>query len=444
MQHADQIIHARWVLPIEPADTILEHHALAIADGRVLGIEPSNTAAERWTAAKVWRLDRHLLMPGLVNAHCHAAMTLLRGLADDHALAQWLQDWIWPAEGRFVGEDFVRTGTRLAIAEMLRSGTTCFSDMYFFPDVAAEAVVDAGMRAQIAFPILDHPTPWARNADEYLSKGLEARDRFKSNPRLVFAFGPHAPYTNSDATLARIAVLAAELDAPVQIHLQETAGEVADSISVHGMRPIERLDRLGLLSPRLQAVHMTQVSPGDMQLLVREGVHVVHCPSSNLKLASGFCPTRDLLAAGVNVCIGTDGAASNNTLDLFGEARLAALVAKGSSGDPTALSAHRALRLATLAGAEAMGIAERIGSLLPGKEADLIAVDLHRLGCQPVYDPHSALIYAAGAHQVTHAWIEGKLQLEDGRLLSLDEPALLEAAQAWRDRIFTAGTGKAQ
>lgn len=435
MEHADEIIHARWLLPVEPADAVLRDHALAIRDGRILGIAPSLEAATLWQAPVERRLEHHLLMPGLVNAHCHAAMTLLRGLADDHALMEWLQEWIWPAEARFVGEEFVHTGTRLAIAEMLRSGTTCFSDMYFFPDVAAETVIETGIRAQIAFPILEHPTAWARTADEYLSKGLHVRDMFKANPRLSFAFGPHAPYTNSDATLSRVAVLAAELDAPVQIHLHETAGEVADSVSQHGLRPLERLERLGLLSPRLQAVHMTQISPADMRLLVRERVHVVHCPSSNLKLASGFCPTRDLLAAGVNVCIGTDGAASNNTLDLFSEARLAALVAKGGSGDPTALSAHAALRLATLAGAEALGLSERIGSLVTGKDADLIAVNLDRLGCQPVYDPHSALIYTAGAHSVTHAWVEGRVLLEEGQLLSLDEQALLEAADQWRSRI---------
>lgn len=441
MEHIDEIIHARWLLPVEPADLVLENHALAVRDGRILGIAPSADAGRQWQAAREYRLDRHILMPGLVNAHGHAAMTLLRGLADDHALMEWLQDWIWPAEGRFVGEDFVRAGTRLAIAEMLRSGTTCFSDMYFFPDVAAEAVIDTGVRAQIAFPILEHPTAWARSADEYLSKGLQVRDRFKSNPRLGFAFGPHAPYTNSDATLARVAVLAAELDAPVQIHLHETAGEVAESVSTRGLRPLERLARLGLLSPRLQAVHMTQISPSDMALLVRERVHVVHCPSSNLKLASGFCPTRDLLAAGVNVCIGTDGAASNNGLDLFAEARLAALVAKGASGDPTALSAHAALRMATIAGAEALGFADRIGSLTAGKDADMIAVDVDLLGCQPVYDPHSALIYTAGAHRVSHAWVEGRLLLDEGVPLAHDTQSLLEAARAWRDRIHGSAGG---
>jgi 5-methylthioadenosine/S-adenosylhomocysteine deaminase len=442
LQPVDQIVHSRWLLPIVPADRVLADHALVIDAGRILAVLPSPEAAARFAPRRSWRLDGHLLMPGLVNAHGHAAMTLLRGLADDHALMEWLQDWIWPAEGRWVGEDFVRAGTRVAIAEMLAGGTTCFSDMYFFPDTVAACVVESGLRAQIAFPVLDNPSAWAANADEYLAKGLEVRDRFKSNPRLGFAFGPHAPYTNADATLARIAVLSAELDAPVHIHLHETAGEVAESISRHGVRPLERLDRLGLVSPRLQAVHMTQVAPPDIERLVRERVHVVHCPSSNLKLGSGFCPVRSLLAAGVNVAIGTDGAASNNTLDLFAEARLAALLAKGSSGDPTALSAHATLRQATLGGAEALGLADRIGSLEPGKDADLIAVDMRRVACQPLYDPHSALVYTASAGAVTHAWVEGRLLMEDRQLLTLDTRELMVELEEWQARILPANGGE--
>ena len=435
LEHADEIIHARWLLPVEPADAVLEDHALAIRDGRILGIARSAEAAALWQAPVERRLGRHLLMPGLVNAHCHAAMTLLRGLADDHALMEWLQDWIWPAEGRFVGEDFVRTGTRLAIAEMLRSGTTCFSDMYFFPDVAAEAVIETGIRAQIAFPILEHPTAWARTADEYLSKGLHVRDRFKSNPRLGFAFGPHAPYTNSDATLARVAVLAAELDSPVQIHLHETAGEVADSISAHGLRPIQRLERLGLLSPRLQAVHMTQISPADRELLLRERASVVHCPSSNLKLASGFCPTRDLLAAGVNVCIGTDGAASNNDLDMLGELRSAALLAKAVAGDPCVVPAHEALQMATLNGARALGLEQDIGSLIAGKQADLMAIDLGGMRAQPVYDPISQIVYAGHRDQITDVWVGGRRVVRERQLLTLNERELAETAERWRAKI---------
>lgn len=435
MENVDQIIHARWVLPVNPRDLVLEHHSVALREGRIVAILPRERAAASLRAPRETVLDDHLLMPGLVNTHGHAAMTLLRGLADDHTLMEWLQEHIWPAETRWVGEDFVRTGTRLAIAEMLASGTTCFSDMYFFPGVAAEAVVESGIRAQIAFPILDNPSAWAADADEYLAKGLQVRDDYRSCPRLSFAFGPHAPYTTRDETLGRIAMLAAELDAPVQMHVHETADEIRNAIAQHGSRPLARLDALGLLSPRFQAVHMTQVAPEDLERLARNQVQVLHTPASNLKLASGFCPVRTLAGAGINVALGTDGAASNNTLDLFAEMRLAALLAKGSSGDPTALSAHAAVRMATLGGAEALGLAERTGSLEPGKDADMIAVDMRRLACTPVYDVHSALVYTASGSAVTHAWVEGRPLLEQRQLLTLDLEALLGETRAWHDRI---------
>lgn len=435
MENVDHIVHARWLLPVVPRDTLLEEHSLALRDGRVVAIAPRSEMAGLFAAPAETTLAHQVLLPGLVNAHGHFAMTLLRGLADDHALMEWLQQHVWPAEARWVGEEFVRAGTRLAIAEMLASGTTCASDMYFFPDVVAATVIETGFRAQIAFPVMDHPSAWAAGAEEYLAKGLQVRDDYRGNPRLSFAFGPHAPYTNGDAMLARIAMLAAELDAPVQMHVHESAGEVRDAIAQHGSRPLARLAALGLLSPRFQAVHMTQVAPADLELLARERVQVIHCPSSNLKLAAGFCPVHALGGAGINVALGTDGAASNNTLDLFAELRLAALLAKGSSGDPTALSAHAALRMATLGGAEALGLADRIGSLEPGKDADMIAVDVRRLGCQPVYDMHSALVYTASGAAVSHAWIEGRELLAGGNAGALDPERLRADAALWRDRI---------
>ena len=435
MENVDQIIRARWVLPVNPRDTVLEHHAVALRDGRIVAIVPGDRVAGAFRAPLETALDDHLLMPGLVNTHGHAAMTLLRGLADDHTLMEWLQGHIWPAEARWVGEGFVRTGTRLAIAEMLASGTTCASDMYFFPDVAAETVVETGFRAQIAFPIFEHPSAWGANADEYLAKGLQVRDDYRSCPRLSFAFGPHAPYTTSDQTLERVAMLAAELDAAVHMHVHESAGEIRDAIAQHGCRPLARLEGLGLLSPRFQAVHMTQVAPEDLELLARNQIQVLHCPSSNMKLAAGFCPVRTLGEAGINVALGTDGAASNNALDLFAEMRLAALLAKGSSGDPTALSAHAAVRMATLGGAEALGLAERIGSLEPGKDADMIAVDMRRIACAPVYDAHSALVYTGSGAAVTHAWVEGRALLSERRLCTLAHDELHAGALAWQQRI---------
>jgi len=435
LENVDQIIRARWIVPVNPRDTVLEHHAVALRDGRIVAVVPADRVAEAFRAPLETALDDHLLMPGLVNTHGHAAMTLLRGLADDHTLMDWLQGHIWPAEARWVGEDFVRTGTRLAIAEMLASGTTCASDMYFFPDVAAETVVETGFRAQIAFPIFEHPSAWGANADEYLAKGLQVRDDYRGCPRLSFAFGPHAPYTTSDQTLARVAMLAAELDAAVHMHVHESAGEIRDAIAQHGCRPLTRLEGLGLLSPRFQAVHMTQVAPEDLELLARNQIQVLHCPSSNLKLAAGFCPVRTLGDAGINVALGTDGAASNNALDLFAEMRLAALLAKGSSGDPTALSAHAAVRMATLGGAEALGLAERIGSLEPGKDADMIAVDMRRIACAPVYDAHSALVYTGSGAAVTHAWVEGRALLSERRLCTLAHDELHAGALAWQQRI---------
>lgn len=435
METVDHIVHAHRLLPVVPHDVVLEGQGVAIRDGRIVAIAPHADISRHFVATTETTLSHHVLLPGLVNAHAHLPMTLLRGLADDHALSDWLQRHIWPAESRWVSEEFVRDGTRLAIAEMIASGTTCASDMYFFPDVVAATVIETGFRAQIAFPVMDHPSAWASSAEEYLVKGLQVRDDYRGHPRLSFAFGPHAPYTNSDAILARVAMLAAELDAPVQMHVHETAGEVRDSIATHGQRPLARLARAGLLSPRFQAVHMTQVAPEDLELLARERVHVVHCPSSNLKLAAGFCPLHSLTDAGINVALGTDGAASNNTLDLFAEARLAALLAKGASGDPTALSAHAALRMATLGGAEALGLAEQIGSLEVGKDADMIAVDIGRLACQPVYELHSALVYTASGPAVSHVWIEGRELLGSTRSPTLDTGRLLADATRWRQRI---------
>jgi 5-methylthioadenosine/S-adenosylhomocysteine deaminase len=435
LEAVEQIVHTRWLIPVDPADVVLQHHSVAIEAGRIRAIAPRSEIGARFCSRREIDLPTHVLMPGLVNAHGHAAMTLLRGLADDHALMDWLQHYIWPAETRWVSSEFVATGANLAIAEMLAGGTTCFSDMYFFPDAVADCAIASGIRAQIAFPILEHPSTWANDADEYLAKGLQVRDRYKANPRLSFAFGPHAPYTTSDRTLARVATLAAELDAPVHMHLHETDAEIRTSIAEHGVRPIERLQRLQLLSPRFQAVHMTHVAATDLALLKRHGMQVVHCPSSNLKLAAGFCPLRSLLDAGVTVALGTDGAASNNSLDLFAEMRLAALLAKGSSGDPTALSAHAALRMATLSGAQALGLNDRIGSIEPGKDADLIAIDMDRIECRPMYDPHSSLVYNPSAASVSHSWVEGRLLLEQRRLLSIDTDDLRERASHWQDRI---------
>ena len=376
-----------------------------------------------------------LLAPGLINAHGHAAMTLFRGLADDLPFKNWLHDYIWPAENRWVDEAFIQTGTELAIAEQLLGGITCFSDMYFFPDVASEVVHRCGVRAQITVPVMDFPVPGARDAGEALRKGVALFDDLKHHPRISIAFGPHAPYSVSDDSLEKMRILVAETDAGIHMHVHETASEIYEALQQHGQRPLARLAKRQLLGPRFQAVHMTQVDDEDLALLVEHNCSVIHCPESNLKLASGFCPVERLWAAGVNVAIGTDGAASNNDLDLLGETRTAALLAKAVAGSASALDAHRALRMATLNGARALGLDEHTGSLEVGKVADLVAFDLSGLAQQPVYDPVSQLIYTCGRDCVRHVWVAGKQLLTDRRLTRIDQDQLMANVRQWSTKI---------
>ncbi|KRV81726.1 TRZ/ATZ family hydrolase [Pseudomonas citronellolis] len=430
----DLLLLPTWIVPVEPAGVVLRDHALGIRDGRIALLAP-RAEALRQPAAETRELPGMLLAPGLVNAHGHAAMSLFRGLADDLPLMTWLQEHIWPAEAKWVDEDFVRTGSELAIAEQIKGGISCFSDMYFHPRVTCEAVHDSGIRAQVCVPVLDFPMPGARDALEAIRQGVALHDDLKHHPRIRVAFGPHAPYTVGDDKLENVLMLAEELDAGIQMHVHETAFEVQQALEKSAERPLARLHRLGLLGPRFQAVHMTQVSDEDLELLVETNSSVIHCPESNLKLASGFCPVERLWQAGVNVAIGTDGAASNNDLDLLGETRTAALLAKAVAGQATALDAHRALRMATLNGARALGLEQEIGSLELGKSADLVAFDLSGLAQQPVYEPVSQLIYATGRDCVRHLWVGGKQLLDAGRLTRLDEGRLAAEVGAWGRRI---------
>ena len=430
----DLLLLPTWLVPVEPAGVVLKDHGVGIRNGRIAFIGP-RAAALKLSATEVRELPGMLLSPGLINAHGHAAMSLFRGLADDLPLMTWLEKHIWPAEAKWVDEAFVRDGTDLAIAEQLKGGITCFSDMYFYPKVASDCVHNSGMRAQIAIPILDFPIPGAGTADEAIRQGIELFGDLKHHPRIKITFGPHAPYTVCDANLEKIRVIAEELDAAIHMHVHETAFEVQQAVEQTGERPLARLGRLGLLGPRFQAVHMTQISEDDLALLVESNTSVIHCPESNLKLASGFCPVERLWQAGVNVAIGTDGAASNNDLDLLGETRTAAMLAKAVAGSATALDAHRALRMATLNGARAMGLESEIGSLEVGKAADMVAFDLTGLAQQPIYDPVSQLIYATGRNCVKHLWVAGKQLLDDRQLTRMDEQQLTATAIAWGKRI---------
>jgi 5-methylthioadenosine/S-adenosylhomocysteine deaminase len=436
MEQCDLILYCRWVAPVAPADTVLEQHALAIRDGAIRALLPAAEAAARYEAAEVVHLDDHLVIPGLVNAHTHAAMSLFRGLADDLPLEVWLREHIWPAEGRWIDAEFVRDGTRLAIAEMLLGGTTCFNDMYFFPDVVAETAAAARIRASVGMILVDVPTPWAKDAGEYLSKGVAVHDRYASHPLVSTHFAPHAPYSVSEASLGKLRALADQLDVPVHMHVHETAAEVAAEEEAHGMRPLERLRRLGFVNGSLLAVHMTAITDEEIAMAAEAGVSVAHCPESNLKLASGIAPVSRMLAAGINVALGTDGAASNNDLDMLSEMRTAALLGKAAAGDASALSAHTVLRMATLNGAAALGLADSTGSLEPGKWADVCAVDLSAPRTQPVYEPVSQLVYAAEASQVTDVWVAGQRLVKKGRLAHLHLDDISGRAAEWREKIW--------
>lgn len=434
MQNADLIVLPRWLVPIEPAAAVLENHALVVRDGRIAALLPAELAQQGYRARETLRLPQHAVLPGLVNIHTHAAMSLLRGIADDLALMDWLQNHIWPAESAHVSRAFCEDGVRLACAEFIRGGITCFNDMYFFPDTTAEVAVAAGLRAGIGLIVLDFPTVWAQPG-EYVHKGLELHDRLKNEPLIKCAFAPHAPYTVSDGPLREVCKYATELGVPIHMHVHETAGEVEQALRATGKRPWQRLKDLGLIGPDLIAVHMTQLTDAEIADCAEFGVSIAHCPESNLKLASGFCPVHKLLGAGVNVALGTDGAASNNDLDLLGEMRTAALLAKGVSGDARAVAAHQALHMATLAGAKALGLDGEIGSLKPDKAADFIAVDLGEVGTQPLYNVISQLVYASSRHQVTDVFVAGRGLLRNRQFQTLDEAGVLAKAQEWRARI---------
>ena len=429
----DEIISARWIAPVEPENVLLENHSVVVDAGRIVAVAPTAEALQRYDGRRRIELGEQLLLPGLINLHTHAAMTLLRGYADDIALMNWLEDHIWPAEGRNMSARFVHDGSLLACWEMLRGGVTCFNDMYFFPDAAAAAAIEAGMRAALGVTVFEFPSAWGAGPAEYLAKGLAVRQQLAAEPLVSFCFAPHAPYTVSDDTFRRIAELNGDLALPVHMHLHETVAEIEGSLGQYGVRPVERLHRLGLINEHLLAVHSVHLDNDEIDLLAAHGCKVVHCPTSNMKLASGVAPLHSLLASGVLIGLGSDGAASNNRLDILREMRQAALLAKVASLDATALPAHRLLRMATLDAARALGLGERIGSLVPGKRADMTAVALDEWILAPCYDPISHLVHVAGRDQVTHVWVDGKLRIRDKTPVDLDIPALLDKVNMWQN-----------
>ncbi|MFA9438107.1 TRZ/ATZ family hydrolase [Uliginosibacterium sp. sgz301328] len=434
-RHEDFIIEARWMVPIEPAGIILENHAIFIQKGRIADIFAIDIGRARHPDMARVQLPHHVLMPGLVNTHAHTAMSLLRGIADDLPLMRWLREAIWPRESKHVSDSFVYEGTLLGGAEMLRGGITCVNDLYFYPDASARAYDALGMRAQVGMTVIDFPTPYASDVDDYLRKGLAARDAWVDSSRIGFFFAPHAPYTVSDASLERIRDLAEQLDANIHIHLHETANEISDAIQRDGIRPLARLQALGLLGPNLSIAHAVHMTDNELRTLADARVGVAHNPTSNMKLASGIAPVARMVATGIHVGLGTDGAASNNRLDMFQEMRHAALLAKVSTGDAAVLPAHQVLRMATLDGAHILGLQDQIGSIEIGKFADLCAISVNNAFHQPYFDPASHLIYVVGREEVTDVWVDGIRRVQDGTLLHPHNKELMRISGMWQNSL---------
>jgi len=429
------LIHPRYLVAVRPQGIVLENYSIAIEQGLIVSIMTRTESEQAYPEAESIELPDHVLLPGFINMHTHSPMTLLRGYADDMDLDVWLREHIWPAEQEFVGPSFVADGARLAIAEMFRAGTTCFNDMYFFPDVIGETCLAAGIRASIGVPLIETQTAWAADIDSYFEQGLRLHDEWRSEPLLSITFSPHAPYSVTDDTLRRVATHSLELEVPVHLHLLETSWDIKHSLQHHEVHPLHRLRDLDLLNSRLLAVHMTQLSAEDIDQLAQSNVHVIHCPQSNLKLASGICPLASLLEAGVNVSLGTDGAASNNDLDLLSEAQTAALLAKGISGNAKAVDAFQALEMLTINGAKALGMDKLTGSIEVGKAADLCAIDLSCPETQPLYHVVSQVIYAASRRQVSDVWVAGRRVLDNGQLTTIDLEEVTRKAGQWQGRL---------
>lgn len=440
MQNVDLVIKARWVIPIHPRGQVLESSALIVQNGKILDVIPTGQVASKYTPAQEIILNEHVLIPGLINLHTHVGMTLMRGLADDLPLMQWLNNHIWPAEKNVMSECFVHDSTLLGCAEMLSGGITCFNEMYFYPQSAADAISQAGMRANLGLIVLEFPTSYAHDAEDYLQKGLSARDNWRSNELITSSLAPHAPYTISNEAFEKVITFAEQLGIGIHTHIHETGDEIAQGRAKYGTRPLERLASLGVLGPNLVAAHCVHLEPEEMEILAAFGCHVAHCPTSNLKLASGIAPVAKMLEKGVNIGIGTDGAASNNRLDMFAEMRLAALLAKGASGDAAILSAAQALEMATINAARALCLDERIGTLEAGKMADITAVKISALETLPCFDPVSHLVYVAGREHVSHVWVAGELRYQklagqNGVYADIEPAEIKEIVEVWQPKL---------
>lgn len=427
------------VLTLDAEDTVIENGAVAIESGRIVAVGPAAEVAAAHPGLRRLDATGKIVLPGLINTHTHVPMTLFRGLADDLALMDWLQNHIFPAEAALVDEDFVRAGTRLACLEMLAGGTTTFVDMYYYEDAIAEEAKRCGMRAVVGETLIDFPAPDNATWDEALAYTRRFVERWQGDPRITAAVAPHSAYTVSGEHLRAAAAMAEELDAPLLTHLAEAPSEMEQVRAKTGTTSVAWMDSLGVLTDRMLAAHVVWPTPAEIDLLAARRVGVAHCPQSNMKTAAGIAPVPALLAAGVAVGLGTDGAASNNDLDLWEEIDTAAKLHKAAALDPTLIDARTALRMATIEGARALDMEDEIGSLEPGKRADLLVVGTGSFHQRPFYDPHSLLVYSTKASDVESVVVDGRLVVENGRVLTLDADAVLAEAAAWQGRVADAG-----
>ena len=435
----DLIVKGDYVVSMDEAATVYENGAVAIDEGLILAIGPAADILAGYSAAQILNGDDRIVMPGLINGHSHAAMTLLRGVADDLALMDWLNNYIFPAEVEFVDPEFVRIGTELACWEMIRGGTTTFVDMYYYPDTIAEVVDSCGMRALISATVIDQRSPDAENADDSIQKGIGFIERWQGkNDRITPIFGPHANYTLNKEKLAATRAAAMKFGVPISIHLSESPFEVQYSKDTYGTTSINMLESIGFFDGPTIAAHVVWPMQEEIPILVERKVGVIHNPTSNMKIASGIAPITEMLAAGVRVGIGTDGAASNNDLDLWEEMRLASLLQKVDRMDPEALSATTVLTMATRGGATAIGLGDSIGSLEVGKKADLIQVAFDDVHHVPTYDVVSHLVWVTDEQDVATVVVDGQVLMEDKEMLTIETDRVAAEATALAAKIQAA------
>ena len=434
-KNASVIISASWIFTAGPEDQLLSDYAVVIENDKVIDLLPQNKVFDEYEANNNYQLTDHILIPGLINTHTHAAMSLFKGFADDLSLQDWLNNHIWPAEKEFVNSSFVKDGSILALSEMIKSGVTTFNDMYFFPEATAEAVKELGVRSNIGLVVLDFPTNYATDPEDYLVKGFEFRDKWRNEELITTSIAPHAPYSVSNEAFTLINTYSEELNINIHTHLHETQWEIDQSIDKYGITPVQRLNNLGIIGPSLMAAHCVYLNDQDMDILAKNKVSIAHNPSSNMKLGSGIADVAKMLKQNLTVSLGTDSSASNNRLDIMGEMRLAALLIKGTTKSPELIPAKEAIKMATINGAKTLGLDSTIGSIEKNKKADLVAIDLSAIENQPLYNPISTLVYSSSRTDVSYVWIDGNIKLKDKKLVNIDEERIIQMAKKWQRKL---------